>query len=427
MTQINTTIFTSNVKLPSHLYTFHFPINKYTHINMAEINPQKIEEVLSRGVEEVIDKENLKKKLLSGKTLRIKLGIDPTSPNIHIGRAIPLLKLRDFQNLGHKVVLIIGDFTGIIGDTSDKDSERPMLDAKTIKENLKTYVKQAGKILDMRKCEVKYNSQWLKKLGWLDVANMANLFSVHEFTAREVISKRLAAGKRVSHLEMMYPLMQGYDSVAVKADVELGGTDQRFNLLAGRDIQKYYKQEPQDIMTNPLIEGTDGRKMSSSWGNTINLFDSADEMFGKTMSIPDELIVKYFTLTTRVPLAEIEEIKKMSNPRDQKAKLAFEIVKMYHGEALAKKAEEEFNTVFKSGGLPTEIPVFETDKKAYPILDLLFDAKLAESKNDAKRVIEGGGVQINDEKITDWKQEITLQNDMVIKFGKRKFVKIKIQ
>ena len=394
---------------------------------MAEINESKNEEVLTRGVEEVIDKENLKKKLLSGKTLRIKLGIDPTSPSIHIGRAIPLLKLRDFQNLGHKVVLIIGDFTGIIGDTSDKDSERPMLDAKVIKENLKTYVKQAGKILDMRKCEVKYNSSWLKKLTFLEIANMASVFSVHEFTAREVIAKRISAGKRVSYLEMMYPLMQGYDSVAVKADVELGGTDQRFNLLAGRNIQKQYKQEPQDIMTNPLIEGTDGRKMSSSWGNTINLFDSTDEMFGKTMSIPDELIVKYFTLTTRVSLAEIEEIKKTPNPRDQKARLAFEIVKMYHGEKEALKAEEEFNKIFKSGGLPTDIPVFETTRANYPILDLLCDTRLAESKNDAKRVIEGNGVEFDNQKVTDWKKEVEVKDGMIIKFGKRKFVKIKLK
>ncbi len=406
---------------------------------MAEINESKtsrpstkdfgalVEEVLARGVEEVIDKENLKKKLLSGKTLRIKLGIDPTSPNIHIGRAIPLLKLRDFQNLGHKVVLIIGDFTGIIGDTSDKDSERPMLDVKTIKENMKTYVKQAGKILDMRKVEVKYNSSWLKKLRFLDIANMANIFSVHEFAAREVIAKRLEAGKRVSQLEMMYPIMQGYDSVAVKADVELGGTDQRFNLLAGRDIQKYYKQEAQDIMTNPLIEGTDGRKMSSSWGNTINLFDSADEMFGKTMSIPDELIVKYFTLTTRMPLAEIEEIKRMPNLRDQKAKLATEIVKMYHGEKAAQMASENFDNIFRKHQTPEEMPVFETDKKIYPILDLLFDAKLAESKNDARRVVEGGGVEVDNEKITDWKKEVTPTEGMIIKFGKRKFVKIKLK
>src|SRR3990167_1107943 len=215
---------------------------------------KKINELLSRGVDEVIDKGDLLAKLQSGKELRVKLGIDPTSPNIHLGRAVPLLKLRDFQELGHKVVLIIGDFTGVIGDTSDKESERPMLDAKTIKENMKTYVQQAGKILDMKKCEVKYNSQWLKKLNYHDFNELAELFSVHEFNARENIKKRLDAGKRVSLREMIYPLMQGYDSVAVKADVELGGTDQRFNLLAGRDIQKYYKQEPQDIVTNPLIE-----------------------------------------------------------------------------------------------------------------------------------------------------------------------------
>ena len=398
---------------------------------MVKIDQQKIDEVLNRGVEEVIDRENLKKKLLSGKILRIKLGIDPTSPNIHIGRSIPLLKLRDFQNLGHKVVLIIGDFTGIIGDTSDKESERPMLDAKTIKENMKTYGKQAGKILDIKKCEVKYNSTWLKKLRFLDIANMANIFGLGEFTSREVIAKRMKAGKRVSYLEMMYPLMQGYDSVAVRADVELGGTDQRFNLLAGRDIQKYYKQEPQDIMTNPLIEGTDGRKMSSSWGNTINLLDSADEMFGKTMSLPDELIVKYFTLVTRVPLAEIEEIKKMPNPRDQKALLAKEIVKMYHGEKAATEAVENFDKIFRRHETPDSMPIFETDKKNYLVLDLLFDSGLAESKNDAKRVIEGNGVEIEIKnskiKIQNWRESLDLRDGMVIKFGKRKFVKVKLK
>ncbi len=399
---------------------------------MINVDQQKIEEVLTRGVEEVIDKENLKKKLLSGKVLRIKLGIDPTSPNIHIGRAIPLLKLRDFQNLGHKVVLIIGDFTGMIGDTSDKDSERPMLDAKTVKQNLKTYVKQAGKILDMKKCEVHYNSKWLKKLGFLEIGKMANVFGLHEFEARENVNERLKLGKRVSLRELLYPLMQGYDSVAVKADVELGGTDQRFNLLAGRDIQKFYKQEPQDIMTNPLIEGTDGRKMSSSWGNTINLFDLPDEMFGKTMSIPDELIIKYFTLVTRVSLVKIEEIARMSNPRDQKALLAKEIVRMYHSEKAAIEAAENFDKIFRRHETPDEISVFETSKNSYPVLDLLFDTKLAESKNDARRVVEGGGVTVklsssSSYKVENWRQEINLEDGMVIQFGKRKFVKIKLK
>jgi tyrosyl-tRNA synthetase len=394
---------------------------------MTNQDPQKIEELLTRGVQEIIDKESLKKKLLSGKVLRVKLGIDPTSPNIHIGRSIPLLKLRDFQNLGHKVVFIIGDFTGIIGDTSDKGSERPMLDAKTIKQNLKTYTLQAAKILDIKKCEVKYNSKWLKKLGFAEIGAMADAFGLHEFESRENIKLRLQAGKRVSLRELLYPIMQGYDSVVVKADVELGGTDQRFNLLAGRDLQKLYQQEPQDIMTNSLIEGTDGRKMSSSWGNTINLFDSPDEMFGKTMSIPDELIEKYFVLATRVPMGEIENIKKISNPRDQKARLGFEIVKMYHGEKLAKQAEENFNKTFRDKQIPTDIEVFETSRVNYPILDLLFDSKLAESKSDAKRVVEGGGVTINNTKITDWKTEVMLENDMVIQFGKRKFVKIKVK
>ena len=398
---------------------------------MINTDSQKNEELLNRGVEEVIDRAHLEKKLQTGKPLRVKLGIDPTSPNLHLGRAIPLLKLRDFQSLGHKVIFIIGDFTGIIGDTSDKESERPMLDAKTIAHNMKTYVKQAGKILDIKKCEVHYNSKWLKKLTFLEIADMANVFGLGEFTSREVISKRIKSGKRVSYLETMYPLMQGYDSVAIKADVELGGTDQRFNLLAGRDIQKHYKQEPQDIMTNPLIEGLDGRKMSSSWGNTINLLDLADDMFGKTMSMPDSLIEKYFVLATRLPLAEIEEIKKLSNPRDQKARLAFEVTKMYHGEKEAAAAAENFDKVFRRHETPEEMPVFETNKKVYSIMRLLCDTGLAASNNEAKRLIEGNAVTVikngTEIKITDWKQEVQLENDMVAQAGKRKFVKIKVK
>lgn len=398
---------------------------------MINVDPKKIDEVLSRGVEEVIDAQNLREKLLSGKALRIKLGIDPTSPNIHIGRAIPLLKLRDFQNLGHKVVLIIGDFTGIIGDASDKESERPMLDAKTIKENMKTYVKQAGKVLDMRKCEVQYNSKWLKKLGFVEIGKLANLFGLHEFESRENVSERLKAGKRVSLRELLYPIMQGYDSVAVKADVELGGTDQRFNLLAGRDIQKYYKQEPQDIMTNPLLEGLDGRKMSSSWGNTINLFDSADEMFGKTMSLPDELIVKYFTLTTRVPLEEVIEIEKMPNPRDQKVCLAKEIVEMYYSNKVAIEAAENFDKIFRRHETPEALEIFQANKNTYPILDLLCDTGLTKSKNEARRAIEGGGVtvklKVKSHKIQSWKEYVKIEDEMILQLGKRRFVKIALK
>lgn len=411
---------------------------------MVKIDEQKIEEILSRGVEEVIDKENLEAKLRSGKRLRIKLGIDPTSPNIHIGRAIPLLKLSDFQKAGHKIVLIIGDFTGVIGDTSDKESERPMLDEKTIKQNMKTYAKQAEKILDIKKCEVRYNSEWLKKLDYREIGRQADNFSLNEFISRENIKKRLDSGKRISLRELLYPLMQGYDSVAVKSDVEIGGTDQRFNLLAGRELQRYYKQEPQNIIINPLIEGLDGRKMSSSWGNTVNLFDSTNEMFGKIMSLKDEFIIKYFTLATRIDLQKISEyerdIESGKNPKNYKAILAKEIVKMYHGEKEAEKAECEFDKVFRDRELPSDIPIFQVPKERpqnnYFILDLLFDAKLSSSKNEAKRLVEGGGVEIinpqkslsagRQEKITDWRKEVILEEGMIIKVGSRKFVKIRL-
>jgi len=389
-------------------------------------NEQKIEELLTRGVEEVIDKENLKKKLRSGKKLRVKLGIDPTSPNLHLGRAIPLLKLKDFQDAGHKVVFIIGDFTGVIGDTSDKESERPMLDAKIVKQNMKTYVEQAGRILNIKKCEIHYNSKWLKKLGYGEIGKQADKFSLSEFIARENIKKRLEEGKRISLRELLYPLMQGYDSVAVKADVEIGGTDQRFNLLAGRELQRAYGQESQDIIMNPLIEGLDGRKMSSSWGNTVNLLDNPQNMFGKIMSLKDEFIIKYFILCTRISLNEIEEIRKI-NPRDQKAKLAQELVKIYHGEKQAKKALEEFDKVFKNKELPSDMPVFSTDKKEYFMLDLLCDTKMVGSKNEAKRLVEAGAVDVDNTTEKDWKKPVEIKEGMIIKVGSRKFVKIKIK
>jgi len=400
---------------------------------MINTNKQKVEEVLTRGVEEIIDAEHLRAALVSGKKIRVKLGIDPTSPNLHIGRSIPLLKLRDFQELGHKVVLIIGDFTGVIGDTSDKDSERPMLDPKKVKENMKTYIKQAGKILNIKKCEARHNSEWLGKLNYHEIGRQADNFSLAEFISRENIKLRLEQGRRISLRELLYPLMQGYDSVAVKAGVEIGGTDQRFNLLAGRDLQKYYKQEPQDIITNPLIEGLDGRKMSSSWGNTINLFDSPGEMFGKVMSLRDEFIIKYFILVTRVGVDKIKQyeadLASGKNPRDYKVKLAKEIVKMYHGEKEAEKAESEFNKIFRDKELPTDIPIFKTSKNNYSIADLLCSAMLL-SKKETKRLIEGNAVEIINRdkktKITDWKKEVDLEDGMVIKVGSRKFVKIKL-
>lgn len=390
-----------------------------------DTNPEKIAELLSRGVLEVIGQEDLEKKLQSGKQLRIKLGIDPTSPNIHLGRSIPLLKLRDFQNLGHKIVFIIGDFTGVIGDTSDKDSERPMLTSDQVKKNLKTYIDQASKIIDISKTEINYNSKWLKKLTYAEIGTQADAFSLHEFIARENIAKRLDTGKRISLRELLYPLMQGYDSVQVKSDVEIGGSDQRFNILAGRQLQKLYGQEPQNVITNPLIEGLDGRKMSSSYGNTVNLFDKPNDMYGKLMSLKDDFIIPYFILATRVQLSEIQkyenDLKAGINPRDIKKHLSFEITKMYHSEKLAKSAEEYWTSTFSKKEIPDEITTFEI--KQEDIISILVDSGLTSSKGEARRTIEQGGVKINGEVIKDFKK-IVASGDIIQK-GKMHFLKIK--
>ena len=384
-----------------------------------------IDQILTRGVAEIIDRESLTKKLNSGKELRIKLGIDPTSPNIHLGRSIPLLKLKDFQDLGHKVILLVGDFTGLIGDTSDKDSERPMLAKETVAENLKTYIEQAAKILDMSKVDVVYNSTWLSKLNYFDICEQADLFSINQFISRENISKRLDEGKRVSLRELLYPLMQGYDSVELKADVELGGTDQKFNLLAGRDLQRHYKQEPQDILMGPIIEGLDGRKMSSSYGNGVNLMDSFNDMFGKIMSLNDKFIIKYFTLLTRVDLETItryeKDLKDGTNPRDIKILLGKELVKMYHSQDDADKAEQYFINTFTKKEIPDDI--MELTPADYNIVNILIESKLVESKSDARRVIEQGGVKVNGEVVNDL--DMTVDKDVVIQKGKMGFVKVK--
>ena len=369
-----------------------------------------MEELLTRGVAEVIDKKHLEEKLVSGKKLRIKLGIDPTSPNIHIGRAIQLLKLRDFQNLGHTAVFIVGDFTGIIGDASDKDSERPMLTKEQIESNMKDYLNQAFKILDPEKTETHYNSEWLSKLGFLELGRMASLFSVHEFESREVMARRLKAGQRISSQELFYPLMQGYDSVAVKADVEIGGTDQRYNLLAGRRIQPLYDQEPQDILMTELIEGLDGRKMSSSWDNVINITDEPNDMFGKVMSMEDKLVTKYFELCTRLLSEEITEITK-GHPKEVKSRLAFEITKIYHGESAAKDAQENFTKTFSKGGVPKDIKTVKTSKET-PLVETFLEHGLVSSKTEFNRLKKEGAIE-------------EIENG-VYRIGKHRFLRIEI-
>ncbi len=379
-----------------------------------KVDGKKIDELLSRGVAEVIDARSLREKLLSGKKLRVKLGIDPTSSNLHLGRSVPLLKMRDFQELGHKVVFIVGDFTGVIGDTSDKESERPMLDAKTIKKNLATYIKQAGKVIDLKKAEIHYNSEWLKKLTYHDVAEHANIFSIAEFIARENIKKRLDAQKRVSLREVLYPLMQGYDSIAVKADVELGGTDQRFNLLSGREMQRHYGLPAQDVLMTNLVMGIDGRKMSSSWGNTVNLLDEPAQMFGKIMSMGDENITPYFVHCTRVPLQAIEAYKEQMayehvNPRDIKMILAYEITRLYWGNKEAEKAKNNFVQTFQKKEMPLVMPTV-TAKKGETYFAVLARTGVAQSKSELMRLFAQGGVH-------DFETEEVLKKDDVVRAG----------
>jgi len=383
-----------------------------------------IKEIVSRGVEKVVDQENLEKRLKSGKILRVKLGIDPTSPNLHLGRCVSLLKLRDFQNLGHQAVLIIGDFTAQIGDTSDKDAERPMLSEEQVSANLATYVEQISKVIDVSKAEILYNSKWLSGLPFLEVCKMADVFSVNQFIARDLINRRLEAGKRVSLREVLYPLMQAYDSVVVKADVELGGVDQWFNLLCGRDLQKHLGQEPQDILVTPIIEGTDGRKASSSWGNTINVLDTPRDMFGKLMSIKDELIIKYFWCLTRIEKERVQEfenmLKKGHNPRDIKLELATEIVSFFYSRDVALKEREYFIEVFSNKQTPSDVQEFIPSN--YDILTFLVESGLVSSKSEARRVIAQGGVKVDGQQVDS--PEFKLSKGQIVQKGKIKFLKV---
>ena len=399
------------------------------------VDPEKIKELLERGVEEIIVREHLEKRLMAGEKLRVKFGIDPTGPVIHLGSAIPLWKLKQFQELGHQIVLLIGDFTARIGDASDKNAMRKSLSEKEIAENMKTYKNQIGKVLDLDKTDIVYNSEWLDSLSHKEVLKLQSLFTVAQMLERENFSDRYKAGKPIGITEFSYPLMQGYDSVAIRADVEIGGTDQTFNMLAGRTIQFAYNQESQDIMTLSLLEGTDGRKMSKSYENIIGISDEPNEMYGKIMSMKDEPIIKYFILCTGMPMEGIRHIEKelkgeKVNPRDAKARLAKEIVALYHGQKAAGGAGKEFDKVFKRKELPTaieEVKLKEDVGAAHkrPILDLLMQTKLSPSKSEAKRLVEQGAVKIDGRVEKDWQKQVEIKEGMIIQAGKRKFVRIK--
>jgi len=391
-----------------------------------------LEQILSRGVAEIIVKEELMEKLRSGRTLRLKLGFDPSSPHLHIGHAVVLRKLKQLQELGHKVVLIVGDWTAQIGDPSGRDETRPMLTPEEVRENAETYMQQFFTVVDRERTEVRWQSEWYEGFTLADVFNLASRFTLAQMMAHETFRKRYDAGKPLTLMELVYPLLQAYDSVAIQADVEFGGTDQRFNILTGRELQGMLGQEPQDVFLVPLLSGTDGRKMSKSFFNTIDLADPPDQMYGEVMSLSDDVLIEYFTLVTDVPDKEIAEMERALaadavNPRDLKMRLAREIVAQFHGAEAASLAEEEFMRVFQRGEVPREIPTYSLDSdEPQPIIDLLVKVGLARSKSQARRLITQGGVLVDGDRIEAIDLMVPVRDGMALQVGKRNFVRLKI-
>ncbi len=405
---------------------------------MSEIFPEidKQLEIIKKGVVELIPEQELVKKLeksrKENKPLNIKLGCDPTRPDLHLGHSVVIRKLAQFQKLGHQAILIIGDFTAMIGDPSGRNSTRPPLTFEEAKTNAETYLKQAYKILDPEKTKIVYNSEWLGKMNFQEVISLASKYTVARMIERDDFTKRFNSNTPISLHEFLYPLAQAMDSVAIESDVELGGTDQKFNLLVGRDIQREFAKEPQVILTMPLLVGTDGvEKMSKSYGNYIGIDDTPQQMYGKTLSIPDNLIIPYFELITDESVENIKSYKLQMennsiNPRDLKRKLARMIVEMYHSEQAAINAEIEFDKIFINKGIPDEMPEFsiQYSENGIGILDLITQINFAPSNGEARRLVQQGGVSIDNEKINDFKFVINKKNDFVLKVGKRKFAKI---
>lgn len=391
---------------------------------------EKINKVLTKGVEDVLVKDHLEKKLLSGKKLRIKFGIDPTGSVLHLGHAVPLRKLKEFQDLGHQIILLIGDFTARIGDPTGKSATRKPITDKEIKANMKDYVKQANLILDMSRVEIRYNSEWLDKMKFAELVALASKVTFAQVAQRADFKERIKNDVDLSLQEFLYPIMQGYDSVELKSDVEIGGTDQKFNLLMGRQLQKRYNQEPQDIITCPLLEGlSGGDKMSKSFDNYIALTENPESIYGKIMSLADNMIIRYFELCTYLEKEEINKIKKElndgGNPRDLKMKLAFEITKIYHGEKKAKVAEAHFIKTVQKKEVPEEIEEMKLEAGNWKLVDLLVETKLASSKSEARRLIKQGGVKVDNEVIKDINKEIEISSTgNLIQKGKRQFIRV---
>ena len=390
-------------------------------------------EHLLRGTDEVLIKQELIIKLDEGRPLRIKAGFDPTAPDLHLGHTVLINKLKQFQDLGHEVLFLIGDFTGMIGDPTGKNVTRKPLTRDQVIDNARTYEEQIFKILDPTKTLVMFNSSWMNAMSPADLIQLAAKHTVARMLERDDFSKRFKGGQPIAIHEFLYPLIQGYDSVAMKADVELGGTDQKFNLLVGRQLQEAFGQKPQVVMTMPILEGLDGvQKMSKSLNNYVGIADSADDMFGKLMSISDELMWRYFELLSFRPMTEIvlwaEECKLGANPRNYKVKLAQEIIERFHDAAAAVKALENFEARFQRGAMPDEMDELElkVEGTSYGIANILKDTGLTESTSEANRMIKQGAVKIDGEKISDQKLEVSVGTQHVYQVGKRKFARIKI-
>ena len=399
------------------------------------ISAQEQVRQIKHGVADLINEQDLVKKIeksiKENKPLVIKLGLDPTAPDIHLGHTVPLRKLRLFQEFGHQVVIVIGGFTARIGDPTGKSVTRPPLTKEEVLKNAETYKTQIFKVLDPEKTIVRDNSEWLESMNFADVLRLASSYTVARMMERDDFSKRFKEGRPIGVHEFMYPLMQGHDSVALHADVEFGGTDQTFNLLMGRHLQELEGQEPQVVITMPLLEGLDGiQKMSKSLGNYIGIDEEPKEMYGKAMSIPDELMMRYFMLVTDMSIEEQEDMAKRLesgelHPRDAKMQLARTIVRLYHGEEAALEAEEEFKRVFQQRAMPTDIPEYAMDAPTEPIFVPQFctDAGLTASNGEARRSIKAGAFKVNGEKYTE--ENLKLEDGMIVQVGKRKFVKIK--
>ena len=389
--------------------------------------------LINRGTDEILTESDLKKKLDSGKQLVIKAGFDPTAPDLHLGHTVLLNKLRHFQDLGHRVVFLIGDFTGRIGDPSGTNKTRPTLDAKDLEENAKTYEKQVFKILKKDLTDVRFNSEWCEKLGADGLIRLAAKYNVARMLERDDFSKRFSENKSIAIHEFLYPLVQGYDSVALKADVELGGTDQKFNLLVGRELQRDYDQEPQVVITVPILEGLDGvKKMSKSLNNYVAIDEEPDEMFGKIMSISDDLMWRWFELLSFMSEDEINSLKKEmqdgKNPRDIKFILAEEIVDRFHKDGDGQKCKESFLNTFQKGQIPENVDSVKVniDGESILLVNLLKETNMIASVSEGNRLIKQGGIKVNSEKVNDPKFEISINSENLYQVGKRRFLKIKI-